>query len=197
MQIEIGEIYRHFKGNLYKVLCLAEHSETGEEMVVYQALYGDNKIYVRPLLMFMEPVDRVKYPAATQNMRFEKWDGMPSTKPAFAEPVQSGVKEEIIKKSNDYVMEDIDSLEEAMLNPKNEGTTENGIDPRVLDFLDAGDYDQKLVILQEMRHRVTEDMIRTMSFNMDLEVRDGSVEEMYQDLLYNVELRRKFESTGL
>ncbi len=67
-----NETYRHFKGNNYRILNIAEHSETGEQMVVYQALYGENKVYVRPLEMFMEPVDRVKYPDATQQWRFEK-----------------------------------------------------------------------------------------------------------------------------
>lgn len=54
--IEIGRKYRHFKGNEYLVLHLAKHSETLEDLVVYQALYGEKGIWVRPLSMFLEQV---------------------------------------------------------------------------------------------------------------------------------------------
>lgn len=53
-EIIIGKKYRHFKGNEYLVLHIAKHSETMEEMVVYQALYGERGIWVRPLKMFLE-----------------------------------------------------------------------------------------------------------------------------------------------
>lgn len=66
-----NKMYRHFKGNYYKTLGLAENSETGEMMVVYQAMYGDNKLYVRPYDMWMSEVDHQKYPDIKQKYRFE------------------------------------------------------------------------------------------------------------------------------
>lgn len=71
MAIESGA-YRHFKGNLYWVLGVARHSETEEPLVVYRALYGEGGLWARPLAMFLEPVDKVKYPDVAQEMRFEK-----------------------------------------------------------------------------------------------------------------------------
>lgn len=50
--------WRHFKGGEYRVVGLARHSETGEELVVYQALYGDGELWVRPASMWLEPVER-------------------------------------------------------------------------------------------------------------------------------------------
>ena len=78
-----GEIVRHFKRELsdpqsteylYRIICSAENSETGEQMIVYQALYGSKRIYVRPRDMFMSETDHDKYPGIRQKYRFEQAD---------------------------------------------------------------------------------------------------------------------------
>ena len=53
-----GEFYRHFKNKLYQIVAVAVHSETGEKMVVYQALYGERRYWVRPEQMFFERIER-------------------------------------------------------------------------------------------------------------------------------------------
>ena len=107
------EIYRHFKGNLYQIVTLAEHTESGEQLVIYQALYGDFRIYARPLEMFTGKVDRKKYPDAKQEYRFER------VEPGKAQSVSSS--------------------EVSILKPEDaEADPEVNLDPMLLEFLDAG-----------------------------------------------------------
>lgn len=58
MEVVVGRIYKHFKGDHYLVEGIAVHSETGEKMVIYRALYGTGQLYVRPYDMFIEKVNR-------------------------------------------------------------------------------------------------------------------------------------------
>ena len=71
-EMKAGDIYRHFKGNRYEIVAVAEDCEDGSPQVVYKALYPPYKIYVRPYFDFVEELDRNKYPRAEQKHRFEK-----------------------------------------------------------------------------------------------------------------------------
>lgn len=74
--IEIKRPYRHFKGRLYYVHDIVEHTETGELYVSYQALYQPYKMYVRPLKMFAETIDELRSDNVThQHYRFELYRG--------------------------------------------------------------------------------------------------------------------------
>ena len=70
-EIQIGRVYRHFKGDYYLVEAVARDSETEQPVVIYRKLYGDGGLWVRPTAMFLEPVDKKKYPDAKQEYRFE------------------------------------------------------------------------------------------------------------------------------
>ena len=212
------EIYRHFKGNMYQVLTLATHSETREEMVVYQALYGDYKVYVRPLDMFMSEVDRNKYPSARQKMRFEKVT--PSAKeeaaPAAAkEPVPSekeapapAAKRDTAPAAKEYtpaehypVRLNLDKKPAAksgiMSKSVAEEASELNLNPLVIEFMDADLASDKNDILSRLRPTITNDMIDIMAMSVGVVINEGDVYDRYNDLRNCLSTMEKFESTRL
>lgn len=67
----IGKTFKHFKGDIYLLLDIANHTETGEKLVIYKALYGNCEVYARPIDMFLGEVDHNKYPNIKQKYRLE------------------------------------------------------------------------------------------------------------------------------
>lgn len=206
------EIYKHFKGNLYQVVTIAEHSETGEQLVIYQALYGDFKTYARPLVMFTGEVDRQRYPEVTQRFRFEL-QGTDADR-QIRETEAAGVEHPVstqttvtasqpAAQATPIVAQNIAAQATATeaqttIAPVSPAEDEEpALDPLVLEFLDADSYEEKLNILAGLHHRITNEMITTMAISCDIEVNDGEPEERYEELKNCLLTMEKFECNRL
>lgn len=187
------QIYRHFKGNLYQVITLAEHSETGEKLVIYQALYGEYKVYARPLSGFLEKLDNEKYPDAKQEYRFEPVNV--TEKKQECRPAGAAEKKQECEPADAAEKQEIESFRADDSSAGGEKIPD--IDPLVLEFLDADSYEERLNILASLHHRITDDMINTMAMSVDVEIKEGDIEERYEELRKCLLLYDKFECTRL
>lgn len=172
-----GEFYRHFKGSLYQIIGVAKHSETLEQMVVYQALYGEYGLYTRPLEMFLSPVDKEKYPEVTQKYRFEK-----------VHPGKSSAVEE--KK--------VESKPQADAVVTESETEEETVRPEILHFLDAEGAAEKLEVLRAIRAKMDEQLLTTIELSLDLlpDEREN-MERRYELVERTLEQRIRFEGGRL
>lgn len=205
------EIYKHFKGNLYQIVTIAQHSETGEQLVIYQAMYGDFKIYARPLAMFTSEVDKVKYPEVQQRFRFELQGADADRQIRETDEVNGGqttiqavptatAQDAAIWTAQAATVQDAATVvAQATAQPASVETQpeEPELDPLVLEFLDADSYEQKLNILAGLHHRITDEMITTMAIACDIEVNDGETEERYEELKNCLLTMEKFECNRL
>lgn len=210
------EIYRHFKGRLYQVLTLARHSETGEVLVVYQALYGDYAVFARPLSMFCSEVDAVKYPGAMQKERFQLWKGSEEAHALFAgESPVTGNRETRAKQPEEdrqtrekqpeedrqtraMQPDGIFSQKEKPAEPSVQVAEEEvQLDPRLLRFLDANRMEEKMEILDSMQGDVTDEMIDIMAISLDTEIVSGEASERIAALRETIQMRLRFESSRL
>lgn len=196
------ELYRHFKGNLYQIICLAKHSETREMMVVYQAMYDTFEIYVRPLAMFMEEVDHVKYPQVQQKYRFELLQDMKNDNEyadmAEDRKAETGRQTAKVQGKTELVKEKNRVQETKIVQETGGDIAEQiEIDPLVMEFLDADSYEQKLNILAALHNRITDEMINTMAIATDIEIKDGNVEERYEELKNCLLTFEKYECNRL
>lgn len=192
-----GEKYRHFKNKLYQVITIAKHSETGEELVIYQALYGDFGVYARPLAMFVSEVDHVKYPQVQQKYRFELVEDQ--TADAAINEGETG-----LNSTDDTIVADRkvgqsagtdrnEKQDEFAVKPDVSADAEPQVEPKLMEFLEADSFQEKYNILVSMQDIITDSMIDTMAVVMDVVIPEGDIEKRYDDLKYTIRTRQQYE----
>ena len=153
-------------------------------MVIYQAMYGEFKVYARPLAMFMEKVDKQKYPEAAQEYRFEKLTSWMSNMEEPVKVCNKPFQGNALAEEKTVVQEKEVAQETVMVQTSvsDDDAQEMQLDPLLLNFLDADTYEEKLNILAALHHRITDHMITTMAIASDVEVEDGDLETRYSEL---------------
>lgn len=214
------QIYRHFKGNYYQILTIASHSETQEQMVVYQQLYSPYKTFVRPAQMFMSEVDHEKYPNAKQKYRFALQTSLPNAqndglyeeykkkedKVSEIENVSSKEVDEtqIYSRTQSFHQKDdfkVSNFEDLLMKDEEQQSQQNeeelNLHPMLVKFLDADTYEEKLEILSNLHREITDEIINTMAVSLDLEVKDGDIEDRYREVMNCLVTLEKFECNRL
>ena len=206
-----GQIYKHFKGNLYKVLAVAVHTESEEKLVVYQSVDNPDRVFARPLEMFMSDIDRFRYPLIRAKYRFtlvsepeEETNEPLKTKAAESETSQpsedtlaasipSSEQEEETEPSKTEVTEEQSEDDSAVYKDNGELV----IDPYVERVLDEKEFSKKIEFFEMLRGKCTEDMLTTIAISLDIQLQEGSIEDKYSQILRTLKMHEKYETSRL
>ena len=196
-EIQKNKIYKHFKGDYYLVEDIAKHSETKEEYVVYRRLYEDGSLWIRPLDMFLSEVDHEKCPQVKQVYRFtqvhpeemeEESDKVEVPDLTLEldesmEPEQSAVEEEPKKMSEDQPAQEKQDVS-------------GGINPILLEFLDADTLEEKMHIMTFYRNQMDEALLNSIAISLDLVVDKKGLQETYDEIMNCLSMMKHFECTN-
>lgn len=185
-----GEIYKHYKGNLYQITAVAMHTETEEMMVVYQALYGDFKYYTRPLKMFMEQIED----KGNKINRFTLINFYNSVQDTI-----NNIDNVAIYDEEDNNIDDTYSNKEYLGSLSDEFDSNLERECSLMGFLDAKTYTDKMNILKEMRcgGNLNEQILRNCAMSIDCVVDEDGLDEQYYAIMNCLKMLSKFECTRL
>lgn len=195
-----GELYRHFKNKLYQVIAVANHSETGEKLVIYQALYGDYQVYARPLEMFVSEVDHVKYPDVTQKYRFERVERESLVVSGASPRMEKTPILEMEQTPSEFSQQSQATVRTVETEPAKQpyaAVQEEGVNPKLMAFFDVETMEEKYNILVSMRDEVDDHLINSMAVVMDVVIPEGEVSDRYEQLKRCIRTKQRYETDRL
>ncbi len=199
-----GQLYNHFKNKPYQIITVATHADTREELVVYQALYGDFKCYIRPLESFLSEVDHLKYPDVKQKYRFELRTPEEIEEANSTQIISVADKDER-KQSAEIDISYDKIVHEALMESAQVGDTQvvqsetksDSVNSVLLQFLDAESYYKKLEVITSNRKHMSDRLINDMAVSLDCAVEEGPLDQRIQGLIYCLQAMCRFEDKRL
>ncbi len=185
-EMKPGDVYKHFKGNHYEIVAVAEDCEDGSPQVVYKALYPPYKIYVRPYFDFVEELDSNKYPKAEQKHRFEKAEIVAGERKFFGNLPGSG-------QQGGPTFAQKEAEEESDIQVSNASGKERAVDEKLLLFLSGNTFEEQISVLKEMKGRITGEMFAVMFASLDFPMPKGNEEDCYNALMKRLETMHEFD----
>lgn len=191
-----GEFYRHFKNKLYQIVAVARQSETGESMVVYQALYGDYGVYVRPYDMFTSEVDHEKYPEVTQQWRFERVEPEQNAAGMTAGCGQVAAGNGQAAVGNGQVAAGTGQVAGNRQDSRRY-YADRTPDPAFLQFLDTEDFDLRMECLKALEERVTQQELDSIYLVLDMKPEQGSLQEQLYAVRRFLTMQKRYDGSRL
>ena len=177
-----GEFYRHFKNRLYQIVAVAYQADDEAPVVVYQALYGDFRVWVRPLEEFMSETDRTKYPEAEQRYRFELVAPETAVRiPGETVPMKPVSMETVTEKA---------AAESALVPAAGDRRL-------LLEFLDTDDLQEKKAILRGGMARLTQGDLDGIYTVYGIQRFPGDIREQADGIIRYLSMRSHYEGDRL
>lgn len=191
-----GELYRHFKNKLYQVVGVAAHSETGESLVIYQALYGDFKLYARPLEMFTSEVDHEKYPDVVQKYRFEKVE-RDELQPEGVRSASQSVSHFAEENEQEQLQMPVNENRNEKTEPVCRNWAGKTAEEKLTEFFDTEDLETRYNILVSLKGELNDLMINNMAVVLDVVIPDGDADTRYEELKRCIRTKQRYENSRL
>lgn len=174
------------------------HTESEEKLVVYQSVDNPDRVFARPLEMFMSDIDRFRYPLIRAKYRFTLVSE-PEEETNGEETKEEETKEETL--NEDTRGEDVkDEETEEQSDDDSAVYKDNGelvIDPYVEGVLDEKEFSKKIEFFEMLRGKCTEDMLTTIAISLDIQLQEGSIEDKYSQILRTLKMHEKYETSRL